>query len=296
MAKKQIDLKLKGMHCASCAIIIDKGLKKKEGVVECNVNYGTEKATITYDSDRLSPNDLIEVVKNRGYDAEVFKADQSMHEHHKEMEFNSLKNIFLFALSFALPAFIIGMVLEWIGIEVPYMGYVLFLLATPVQIIAGSMFYKGTWAALKNKTANMDTLVAVGTTSAYLLSIYNIFFNPSAGQYFEVSAILITLVLLGKLLEAMAKGRTNEAIKKLMNISPKTATVIREGTEQKIKIDDVVLGDIIIVKPGEKIPVDGEIIFGDSSVDESMITGESIPIEKTVGDLVIGATINKNLY
>lgn len=295
MTTKKVELKLKGMHCASCALIIDKGLKKKEGITESSVNYGTEKATVSYDSSKLSEKDIIEVIKGRGYDAELIGNEHKNHEHvHKDEEFDKLKQLFIFSLFFAIPAFFVGMVTEWVGIDVPYMGYILFLLATPVQLIVGWNFYKGALSALKNKSANMDTLIVVGTTSAYLLSIYNIFFNPSAGQYFEVSAILITLVLLGKLLEAMAKGRTNEAIKKLMGISPKTATVIRDGKEEKIKIDDVVVGDILLVKPGEKIPVDGEVISGDSSVDESMITGESIPVEKKVGDAVIGATINKN--
>jgi Cu+-exporting ATPase len=163
-----------------------------------------------------------------------------------------------------------------------------------VQFIVASDIYKSAWVALKNKNANMDTLIAIGTSAAYIFSVYSIFFNPALGQYFETSAILITFVMLGRYLEAIAKGKTSEAIKKLMSLSPKTAVVIRKGKEQEISIDDVITGDIIIVKPGEKIPVDGILIEGNSSVDESMITGESIPVEKKKGDTVVGATINKN--
>ena len=195
---------------------------------------------------------------------------------------------------FAVPAFIIGMVLMWLGIDVPYRDYILWILATPIQFFIGWQFYVGTWHAIRNKSANMDTLIAIGTSAAYFFYIYVVLFEPGMGQYFEVSAILITLVVMGKLLEAVAKGKTSEAIKKLMQLSPKTATVIRNGREVKISVDEIALNEIIIVKPGEKIPVDGRIIEGSSSVDESMITGESIPVEKKKNDLVIGATINKH--
>ncbi|MFH1181661.1 MAG: copper-translocating P-type ATPase, partial [Candidatus Woesearchaeota archaeon] len=195
---------------------------------------------------------------------------------------------------FAVPAFIIGMVLMWLGIEVPYRDYILLALATPVQFYVGWRFYKGAWHSIKNKAANMDTLIALGTSAAYFFSLYNVLFNPMGGQYFEVSAILITLVILGKWLEALTTGRTSDAIKKLMQLSPKTALVIRKGKEIEIGISDIVLGDIVVVKPGGKIPVDGAVVKGDSSVDESMLTGESIPVEKKKGDKVIGGTINKH--
>ncbi len=293
---KKVTLDITGMHCASCATLITKGFTKKEGVKEANVNYGTNRATVLFDDSKLNEKDLIEVVKNRGYGAALSegKIDAEKQERMQKKELDELKNLFLLSCIFAVPAFIIGMVLMWLGIMVPYQEFILFLLATPVQFIIGEQFYKGFWSALKNKTANMDSLIAIGTSAAYFFSLYNILFNPMAGQYFETSAILITLVILGKWLEAIAKGRTSDAIKKLVGLSAKTANVIRDGKEITINIDEVKLGDTIIVKPGEKIPVDGIVISGDSSVDESMVTGESIPIEKKKGDTVIGATINKN--
>jgi Cu+-exporting ATPase len=195
---------------------------------------------------------------------------------------------------FAIPAFIFGMVFMWAGIMIPYNDYILWALATPVQFIVGWQFYKGTWSALKNKSANMDSLIALGTSAAYFFSVYLVLFHPGSGQYFETSAILITLVIMGKYFEAIAKGRTSEAIKKLMQLTPKTAMVKRNGEFVSVPVENVKVGDIIMVKPGERIPVDGIIIEGSSSVDESMVTGESIPIEKKKGSEVLSATINKN--
>lgn len=294
MTKKTINLAIKGMHCASCGIIIDRALKKKEGVINSNVNLTTEKATIMYDDSQINTDTIIKAIKDKGYGAEELSGDDTKrHDEIKKKEFERLKALFQFSLVFAIPTFLM-MILGWFKIEIPNMEYILFILATPVQIIVGWNFYKGAWAAFRNKSANMDTLITIGTLAAYLLSLYNIFFNETLGQYFEVSTILITLVMLGKLLEAIAKGKTSDAIKKLMGLSPKVATVIRDGIEIQISIDDVKLDDILIVKPGEKIPVDGVIVSGYSSIDESMITGESMPVGKKEGDDVIGATINKN--
>ena len=212
----------------------------------------------------------------------------------KKQEISRLKKLLIFSSIFATPALIIGMILMWFGIDVPYKNYILFFLATPVQFWVGAGIYKSAFGALKNKSANMDTLIAIGTSAAYFYSVYVIFFEPMGDQYFEAAAVLITFVILGRYLEAIAKGKTSEAIKKLMNLSPKIATVIRNGKEEKIPVDDVVINDVIIVKPGEKIPVDGIIIEGESAIDESMITGESMPVEKKKNDLVIGATINKH--
>jgi len=293
---KTTNLRITGMHCASCAAIINKALSKTEGIKEANVNFSTSKGTVTYDEHKLTGDNLVQVVKSKGFDAEILegKEDFAKQERMQKAEIKQIRNLFITSLVFALPAFIIGMVLMWLGVMVPYKEYILWLLATPVQFYVGSQFYKGMWHSLKNKTANMDTLIAVGTSAAYFFSVYVILFNPKIGQYFETSAILITLVMLGKYLEALARGKTSEAIKKLMGLSPKTATVIRKGKEMKISVDDVLVGDIVLVRPGEKIPVDGKVIEGDSSVDESMITGESIPVEKRKGDLVVGATINKH--
>ncbi|VVB75238.1 putative copper-exporting P-type ATPase A [uncultured archaeon] len=292
---KKTTLQVSGMHCASCALIIDKSLKKVEGVGESNVNFSTSKATISFDESKIKESDLINAVKNAGYGAALINAgDTEKQAKMQAEELKKIKNSFLLSLVFAFPAFVIGMVLMPLGIEVPYSMYVLFLLSTPVQFIIGKQFYLGMWAALKNKTASMDTLIAVGTSAAYGMSVYNMLFNPMAGQYFETSAILITLVVLGKWLEAMAKNKTSEAIKKLMNIVPKTAIVIRKGKEIELSVEAIVLGDVILVKPGERVPVDGIIVEGTSSIDESMITGESIPVEKKKGDEVIGGTINKH--
>ncbi len=297
---KKSDLNIVGMHCASCATLINRSLSKADGVKEANVNYATAKAMVLYDDKLLSESDLIKIIQSRGYDAKAY--DQSTDAKYKEetqkKEIGKAKFNFFFSLCFAVPAFIIGMVLMPLGIEVPYSQFILLILATPVQFFVAKDMYMSAWASFKVWTANMDTLIVVGTTSAYVFSVYSVFFNPSLGQYFETSAILITFVVLGRYLEAVAKGKTGDAIKKLMQLSPKIATVIRtiggKKKEVKIPVDDVVAGDVVIVRPGEKIPVDGIIIEGSSSVDESMITGESIPVEKQKGSLVIGGTVNNH--
>lgn len=290
--KKQ-DFDIQGMHCASCSTLINRALSKTEGVKEANVNYATGKATITFDDNTLKNEDLIKVVQSKGYDARLARSTKNKSAE-ELIEIKRVRQLFVIGLCFAVPAFIIGMVLMPLGIELPYSGYILLLLATPVQFYVAAGIYKSAWIALKNKSANMDSLIALGTTAAYLFSVYSIFFNEGLGQYFETSALLITFVMLGRYLEARAKGKTSEAIKKLMTLSPKIATVLRHGREHKISVDEIIVGDIILVKPGEKIPVDGKILDGHSSIDESMITGESIPVEKKKGDIVIGGTINKH--
>jgi Cu+-exporting ATPase len=292
---KKTTISISGMHCASCSTLINRALSKAEGVKEANVNYSTGKGTVLFDEKKISEKKLVEIVKKKGYGAEIGtgKADLEKQEKMQEKEIRRIKRLFIFSLAFAIPSFIIAMVFMWLNIMIPYKEYVLWLLATPVQFFAGWQFYRGAWVALKNKTSNMDTLIAVGTSAAYFYSVYALFFAPQSGQYFEISAILITLVLLGKLLEARAKGKTGDAIKKLIGLSPKTAIVVRQGKEVEIAVDDVQVGDIIFVKPGEKIPVDGQIVDGASSIDESMITGESMPVDKKKGDTVFSATINK---
>jgi len=292
---KEINVDIKGMHCQSCVTLVERSLSKLDGVQSAVVNLTTEKATVNFDESKLNEKKIVDTISNKGYPASLItgKVDTNKEERERKKELDKLKKLFGFSLIFAIPAFIIGMVFMWLNIMVPYENYILWALATPVQFIVGAQFYRGTWNALKNRSANMDTLIAVGTSAAYFYSVYAVLFLPGAGQYFEASAVLITLVLMGKLLEAIAKGKTSDAIKELMHLSPKIATVIRNKKEMRIPIDDVIVGDIIIVKPGEKIPVDGVIIEGISAVDESMITGESLPIEKKKGDKVIGATINK---
>ncbi|MDD5651601.1 MAG: heavy metal translocating P-type ATPase [Candidatus Nanoarchaeia archaeon] len=306
---KEVTLDVEGMHCQSCVTLLTKALEKNSGIHYVNVNLNTERATVHFDETKINENKIIDVIKSLGYRAEIHGTIQHHehehmdHEHdYSQEDYQRLKrkkgirhhrNLFLFSLLFAIPTFIIGMLLMWIGIEVPYKNYILLILATPVQFIAGWGIYRSAFGALKNKTANMDTLVALGTSAAYFYSLYLIILDPLKDQYFEASAILITFVILGRYLEVVTKGKTSEAIQKLMNLSPKIATVIRNCKEIKIPVDQVVVGDIVIVKPGEKIPVDGIIIEGESAVDESMITGESMPVEKKKNDFVIGSTINK---
>jgi len=292
---KTVNLGITGMHCASCAAIITKALLKTQGVSGANVNFSTAKATIDYDEKQTDEQKLIDVIKSKGYGAGT--GDKNI-EKQREYELFRLKVLFAFSLILSLPALIIGMFfmedgLLFVGTSLPFAEYFLLILSTPVQFFVGWDFYKGTWKALKNKSANMDSLIAIGTSAAYFYSIYSIIAGLP-GQYFEVSATLITLVMLGKLLEANAKGKTSEAIQKLMQLSAKTALVVRANKEMEIPIEDVLLGDIVLVKPGQKVPVDGVVMFGASSIDESMITGESMPVEKNKGSVVIGGTINKH--
>lgn len=283
-------IKITGMTCASCTKIISKALQKTEGVKSVNVNFATEKAAVEFDNKKISGEGLIKVIKKKGYDGH-FLGD----EHHEKIkgkkELEKLRNKVIFSSILALPALILGMF--FMSNPLPFQDYILWVLATPIQFYVGKQFYVGAWAALKNKTSNMDTLIALGTSAAYFYSVYVVLFAVEGHQYFEASAVLITLVVLGKYLEAVAKGKTSEAISKLMKIGAKTALVVRKGKEMKISIDEVVKGDLVVVKPGEKIPVDGVIVKGHSSINESMVTGESLPVEKKKGDQVVGATLNK---
>lgn len=295
---KKITILISGMHCASCANIITKALQKLDGVIEATVNFSTEKAVIEYEPAKTTPEQIIHTVEKKGYKAALYETAKTKdrEEERRKKEIAEMRHLFLVGVLFSLPALLIGMVFPFIGIKIPFeafSGFILWLLATPVQFYVGKGFYFGAWHALKNRTANMDSLIALGTSAAYFYSVYAVLFQPELEQYFEVATILITFVLLGKYLEAIAKGKTSAAIKKLMSLQAKTAIVIRKGKEKEIPIEHVVVGDIILVKPGQKIPVDGVIVEGYSSVDESMITGESIPIEKRKGDTVISATINK---
>ena len=299
------ELVLTGMTCAACATRIEKGLKKSDGVMNANVNLALEKASVEYNPSVVSPQDLIQTVEKLGYGAMV-KSDENEKDvvdyRVKEIEKQQGKFIFSMILSLPLLWAMVGHFSFTSFLYVPeaFMNpWVQMALATPVQFYIGKQFYVGAYKALKNKSANMDVLVALGTSAAYFYSVYlsiqTIGNNAhSVGLYFETSAVLITLILLGKVFEARAKGKSSEAIKKLMGLQAKTATVLRDGAESIIPLEEVVSGDIVLVKPGEKIPVDGEVFEGSSALDESMITGESVPVDKTVGDTVIGATINKN--
>ena len=286
-------IKITGMHCQSCVSLVERALKKHDGIISSSVNFSTEKASIEYDPGVTSVQELIDLIKTKGYGASIQKESGIKDdEQQRKAELKVLKFDVLLSSLFAIPAFILSMF--FMKDPLPDQDFIMWFLATPVQFYIGRQFYSGAWAALKNKTANMDTLIALGTSAAYLFSVYVILFTEGGHQYFEASAVLITLVVFGKYLEARAKGKTSEAITKLMKLGAKTATVIRDSHEQKIPVGDVQKGDIIIVRPGEKIPTDGIIIEGESSVDESMVTGESIPISKKEGDDVIGSSLNKH--
>lgn len=293
MKKQKTIIKISGMHCQSCVAVIDRALKKKDGVISSNVNFSTEKAAIEFDPKKIDEPTLIEAIKSKGYSGHIIReVNVKKEQQARKRELKKLKFKVILSSVFAIPAFILGMF--FMKNPIPFQDYIMWALATPVQFYVGKQFYQGAWAALKNKTSNMDTLIAMGTSTAYFYSVYVVLFAAESGhQYFEASAVLITLVIFGKYLEAIAKGKTSEAIGKLMKIGAKTATVIRKGKEIKILIEEVKVGDKVIVKPGQKIPVDGIIVEGHSAVNESMVTGESIPVEKKKGDLVIGSTINK---
>ncbi|MDK2821436.1 MAG: P-type Cu+ transporter [Clostridia bacterium] len=293
--EEKIELKLGGMSCAVCANRIEKGLNAVEGVAKAAVNFAAEKATVEFDPAVTSVAELIKTVKKLGYEAsQEIDEDSEKKKREKEIEVQKLK--FLISALLSIPL-VMAMFFEIFGIHNEIGGilankYLQFTLATPVQFIIGWQFYIGAYKALKNGSANMDVLVAMGTSAAYIYSFANTFFREGL-LYYETSAVLITLIILGKLLEAIAKGKTSEAIKALMNLQARTAVVIRDGKEVEIPVEEVEKEDVVIVKPGEKIPVDGIIIEGTSTVDESMLTGESIPVDKKPGDEVIGATINK---
>ncbi|PGO27516.1 copper-translocating P-type ATPase [Bacillus cereus] len=293
-----------GMTCAACANRVEKRLNKLEGVNGATVNFALESATVDFNPDEINVNEMKSAITKLGYKLEVKSDEQDGSTDHRlqEIERQKKKFIISFILSFPLLWAMVSHFSFTSFIYLPDMlmnPWVQLALATPVQFIIGGQFYVGAYKALRNKSANMDVLVALGTSAAYFYSVYLSIQSIGSSEhmtdlYFETSAVLITLIILGKLFEAKAKGRSSEAIKKLMGLQAKTATVVRDGTEMKILIEEVVAGDIVYVKPGEKIPVDGEIVEGKSAIDESMLTGESIPVDKTIGDVVIGSTMNKN--
>ncbi|MCB9359002.1 copper-translocating P-type ATPase [Candidatus Woesearchaeota archaeon] len=298
-----INLDVKGMHCASCAAVINKALNKLEGVQKANVNIATNKATVAFDENSLGVDVIIETIRKKGFDAAIAKEGYDFNkESRKQMvEYKNLKYDLFLSMIFAIPVFILGMFFMGMPMlpgmiafpSLPYQEIIMWLLATPVQFYVALPMYRSALASLKGWSANMDTLIVLGTSAAYFYSVYAIF-SGEGHVYFEASAVLITIVMLGRVLEAKAKGKTSDAIKKLIGLKPKKATVIRDGKELMINVDEVLEGDQVMVRPGEKVPVDGIIIEGYSAIDESMVTGESIPVEKKKGDSVIGATMNKN--
>ena len=290
-----------GMTCANCAANIERALnKKRSGVVNASVNFATERVFVEYVPAVVTFDEITEAVQKAGYGAVA--PDDSFEEEDAEKaardaEIRDQTRKFVVGLLFALPLFILSMARDFnlLGIwsHAAWVNWLFWVLATPVQFYTGWDYYVGGWKSLKNRSANMDVLVAMGSSVAYFYSFAVLIF-PSLGQhvYFETSAVIITLIKLGKMLESRTKGRTGGAIRKLMGLRPKTATVLEDGTEKEIPLTRVKKGDIVIVRPGERIPVDGVVLEGESAVDESMLSGESLPVDKQAGDLVIGGSIN----
>lgn len=314
VATAEIELPITGMTCAACERNVTRALKKPNGVLNVNVNLATERATITYVPGLVRRGDLIQSVENAGYgvvDTANADAPEDAERAAREAEINRQKRLVVIGTIFSVPLVILSMTRHFMH-SVPFLmdtfpwlmeDYWLFIfgaLATPVYVMLGKQYIVGGYKSLRNGTANMDVLVAMGSSAAYLYGILVLLgivfgFSDVVGKddYFESAAVILTLITLGKLLEARAKGRTSEAIKKLMGLTPKTATVLRGEEEVQVRVDDLVIGDLLVVRPGERIPTDGIVHDGRSSVDESMLTGESMPITKSAGNEVIGGTVNK---
>ena len=283
---------IQGMSCAACSARLEKVLSRQDGVSRANVNLSSNRARVIYDENVISRDDILDVISRAGFTGYYQESrDIEKERELREKEIKTLKRDFLISLIFALPLFSV-MFLHMAHIQVFYAdARWQFAFATLVQIFGGHRFYKGAISSLRSKTFNMDVLVSMGTTAAYLYSIYNMFIdNPHL--YFESSAVIITLVLLGKLMEAKAKAKTNEAVDKLQSLKVDEVTVIREGEEKTISIDELEIDDIVLVRPGERLASDGVITEGEASINEAMITGESLPVNKTIGEAVIGSTVN----
>lgn len=314
VAQATMELPIIGMTCASCVRNVERAIHKQPGILAVNVNLATEKAHVTYLPGSVRRSDLIAAVENAGYgvlDLADVEVPEDAERAARQAEIDRQKRLVWIGTLFTLPLFILSMGRHFMH-NVPFImqtfpwlmwegwNVVFFLLATPVYFIVGRQYMVGAYKAARNRTANMDTLVAMGASAAYWYSVavlIGILLGRTetlgTAEYFETSAVILTLITLGKLLEARAKGRTSEAIKKLMGLAPNTATLLRDGEEVTARIDDVVVGDRLVVRPGERLPVDGIVIEGRSTVDESMLTGESLPVNKSTGSEVIGATVNK---
>jgi P-type Cu+ transporter len=305
-------LKIEGMTCASCAKNVERVTRKLDGVTESNVNFATEKLTISYEASKVKVSDIKKAVEKAGYKAVEDEAAVDTDKERKEKEIKSLWRRFIISSIFTVPLLYMAMghmFGEALGIKLPEVidpmmnpwnfAITQLILVLP-PIIVGHKYFTVGFKSLFRRSPNMDSLIAIGTSAAFIYGIYAIVqIYGGNGEYanelyFETGGVILTLITLGKYLESVTKGKTSEAIKKLMGLAPKTAIIIRDGKEVEISIDEVEVGDVIVVKPGEKMPVDGVVLEGNTSVDESMLTGESIPVEKNAGDNIIGASINKN--
>ena len=299
----RIRLPLTGMTCANCAMNIERTLNTKvPGVVSAAVNFATELATVDYLPEQTSLTEMAQAIERIGFGVimpDDAHADRDVEQQQRSAEIRRQRRQFVVGAAFTLPLFVLSMArdFELLGAwsYAPWVSWLLCALATPVQFYTGWDYYVGSWKNLRSRTANMDVLVAMGSTVAYLYSLLVLILPDLGGHvYFETSAVIITLIKLGKLLESQTKGRTGLAIRKLMDLSPKRAVVITEGREREIPLAQVQKGDLLLVRPGHSIPVDGVVLEGQSAVDESMLSGESMPVDKTTGDRVIGGTINRD--
>ena len=303
---EEVLLPVQGMTCASCVSRVEKALRCVKGVIQVGVNFATARAWVEYIPGEATVRDFKKAVEEAGYEILEVKEEDIVEKERlaREADLSRLRDKFIVGAILLTPILILmygaSLLEKWVGLSKQTNFFIQFLLATPVQFWAGWQFYVGFWKALKHKTSDMNTLIAVGTSAAYLYSLI-VTFVPHwimveglmVDVYFDTSAAIVVLILLGRFLEARARGKTSEAIKKLIGLQPKTARVIRNGEEADIPIEEVVRGDIVMVRPGDKIPADGVVRDGYSYVDESMVTGESLPVEKKAGDTVIGATVNK---
>ncbi|TAD98481.1 MAG: copper-translocating P-type ATPase [Oscillatoriales cyanobacterium] len=304
-----LTVKLQGMSCASCASSIEQAIKSVPGVIECNVNFGMEQASIQYDSQKTSLATIQATVDAAGYKAlplpEMAADEDDNDRKNRKSESQNLQRK-LWTAGIISILLVVGGIPAMTGLHLPFIPawlhnfWLQLVLTAPVQFWCGKSFYIGAWKALKRRVATMDTLIALGTSAAYFYSVFVTFFpglfiaqGLNSSVYYEVAASVVALILLGKTLENRAKGETSEAIRKLMGLQAKTARIVRNGQELEVPLAQVEIGDIVQVRPGEQIPVDGEVIEGYSTIDEAMVTGESLPVKKQIGDEVIGATINK---
>ncbi len=301
VAKSDITLKIGGMHCAACALNIETALKKTGGIVSADVSFPLERARITYDPELISVSDMIKTIESVGYTAseKLGKSDADREQRAREEEIKRQRINFIIALILAIPISLgdMGRNLGWAFVpDILKNDYLLFILATIVMLFPGRQFFEGTYKGLKHGMTDMNLLIATGTGAAYTISVAATFLDLGEAYkhtYYDTAALLIMFIVLGRYLEALTKGKTSEAIRKLMGLAAKTARIIVGGEEKEIPVEDVKVDDIVVVRPGEKIPVDGRVVDGLTAVDESMLTGESIPVEKTAGFEVIGATMNK---
>jgi Cu+-exporting ATPase len=304
-------LKIEGMTCAACAKTIERITKKLPGVVEANVNFATEKLNISFEPSKVRTSDIKKAIEKGGYKAVEDESNVDNDREKKEKEIKALWNRFVVSAVFAVPLLLIAMVpmiAEKLKYELPSIinpmvhpeayAIIQLILVIPVMV-SGKKYFTVGFKSLARLTPNMDSLISIGTSAAFLYSLFAVYQiillgNVDYVMYFESAGVILTLITLGKYLESVTKGKTSEAIKKLMGLAPKTAIIVRENVEIEIPIDEVEVGDIVVVKPGEKMPVDGQVVEGTTLVDESMLTGESMPVEKASGDKIIGASINKN--